>query len=96
MPMLDATDVADLSDIFTTAQTPLSLVLYRYNDATALWDAQTAQSVQVALAGRQPNTSDVPGTATLQAPLTFYKDAPFNVTVGDTFAYEGRHDHASL
>lgn len=89
MPMLDATDVADLRTVFTDAQTDYALVLYRYNNGSGLWDELTAQNVQVALAARQAISSHMPGIQTLESPLTFYREAPFNVVVGDTFAYDG-------
>lgn len=88
MPMLNAADVADLLDIFTDAQEPTSLTLYRYNQNSTQDDAIT-YDVQVTYPGQQPRHGGLIGTETTLAPVRFYREAPFDVYVGDMFNLDG-------
>jgi hypothetical protein len=88
MPMLTAADVADLRAEFTDAQTDHSLVLRRPND-DGTKTTLPPQLVQVAYAGRQPMATHLPGTAGTLSGLTFYRESPFNVRVGDRFTLDG-------
>jgi hypothetical protein len=90
MPMLTAADVADLRDMFTDAQVDHSLTLKRYNQNTDQYDTITVQGVQIAYPARQPRTGGVIGTEQSLVPVTLYREAPFDVYVGDTFSLDGR------
>ena len=89
MPMLTAADVADLTAVAMDAQTDHNLVLRRYaNDGTKTTLA--AQAVQVSYESRrQPRDTSMPGTAGSLSGLTFYREAPFDVQVGDRFVLDG-------
>ena len=88
MPMLTAADVADLRGVFVDAQTDHSLVLAR-SDGAGGYTTIAAQDVQVAYAARQPGQGPLVGTEQTLTPLTFYRESPFNVQVGDRFELDG-------
>jgi hypothetical protein len=89
MPMLNTADVADLRAEFTDAQTDHSLVLRRPND-DGTKTTLAPQLVQVAYAqGVRLLTGGLLGTSQSLSAMVFYREAPFNVRVGDKFSYEG-------
>lgn len=89
MPMFSLDDQAQLLAVFTDAQTDTSLTLYRYNEGSGAYDAIPAQGVQVAYAARQTQFGGVQNVEASLAGLTFYREAPFDVRVGDTFSLDG-------
>lgn len=88
MPILTTSDVADLRAEFTDAQIDHSLILRRYGTDGAK-TTLAAQDVQVSYAQRQPNMGSLPGTAQSLTPMAFYREAPFDVRVGDRFTLDG-------
>lgn len=90
MPMLTAADVADLRVEFTDAQVDHSLTLKRYNQNTDQEDTITVQNVQVAYPTRQAQNAALTGTEQARVPVTLYREAPFDVYVGDKFSLDGR------
>jgi hypothetical protein len=89
MPMLTASDVADLLDIATDAQADHSLILYRpHSDGSGTTIA--AQDVQVVYtSGRQARAQIQPGVGETLDDVTFYRESPFNVRKGDQFELDG-------
>jgi hypothetical protein len=88
MPMLTPADVAELTAVAMDAQTDHSLVLAR-SDGAGGYTALPAQLVQVVYAARQPQPGSLPGTAQTLSGLTFMREAPFDVRVGDRFELDG-------
>ena len=88
MAILTTADVADLRTEFTDAQVDHSLVLYR-NDGTGTYPALPAQNVQVMYANRMPQLDSQPGIVQTLSGLSFYREAPFDVKVGDAFMLDG-------
>jgi hypothetical protein len=86
--MLTAADTAALRDLFVEAQEDHALVLAR-SDGAGGYTTITAQDVQVAYAARQPQSGVLTGTAQTLSGLTFYRESPFNVQVGDLFELDG-------
>ena len=89
MPMLTAADVADLLSLAANAQPDHSLILNRpHSDGSATLIA--AQDVQVVYSSlRQARASSMPGTVQTLDDVTFYRESPFNVRVGDQFQLDG-------
>lgn len=92
--MLSAADVADLRTEFVEAQEDTSLVLYRLNESTQAYDAIAAQDVQIAYPARQARPGLSPGAVATFADVTFYREAPFDVRVGDAFSLDGHKSGA--
>lgn len=89
MPMLTADDVADLRAEFTDAQTDHQLILRRF-DASGAKTTLAAQAVQVSYESRrQPAQGGLIGTTQSLSGLTFYRESPFDVQVGDRFSLDG-------
>jgi hypothetical protein len=89
MAMLTAADVADLTAIAMDAQTDHSLVLAR-SDGAGGYTSLPAQAVQVVYESRrQPANTAMPGVAQSLSGLTFLREAPFDVRVGDRFELDG-------
>lgn len=90
MSMLDAVDVADLTDVLATAQTPTALVLTRYNQNSDQYDALPAQGVQVRWnAERQTRAGGLTGTEKADSGVWFMRPQPFDCMVGDSFDLSG-------
>ena len=87
--MLSAADKRDLIAVFTEAQEDTSLVLYRLNDSTGAYDPLPAQEVQVAYPARQARPGASQGAVATLADVSFYREAPFDVRVGDAFSLDG-------
>lgn len=86
MPMLTATDIADLLALANDAQPAHSLVLYRPSTGTTI----AAQNVQVVYtAQRQERGTSTPGIDETRDDIAFYKAAPFDVKKGDQFEFDG-------
>lgn len=85
MPMLTATDIADLLALATDAQPAHSLVLYRPATQTTI----AAQNVQVVYPGTQPRIGGMIGVDETRDDVAFYKAAPFDVKKGDQFEFDG-------
>jgi hypothetical protein len=89
MPMLTAADVADLLGIHTDAQPDTSLVLYR-PDGSGGYTELPAQGVQVSYTTRrQIQTGGIVGTEQALADVTFHRESPFDVRIGDEFFLDG-------
>lgn len=88
--MLTAADVTDLRTEFVEAQEDFTLVLYRLNESTQAYDPITAQDVQIAYPQRtRPQSGQSQGAVASMADVTFYRESPFDVLVGDTFGLDG-------
>ena len=88
--MLNTRDVAALVNVFTEAQEDSRLVLYRLNEGSGEYAPLAAQDVQVAYPSRrQVQATGTQGAVATMADVAFYREAPFDVRVGDAFSIDG-------
>ena len=94
--MLNARDVAALTSVHTEAQEDTSLVLYRLNEGSGAYEALAAQEVQVVYPARQPRPGATQGATANLADVSFHRETPFDVRVGDAFALDGHKGGAII
>lgn len=89
MSILTAADITDLTALAAEAQPDHSLILYR-DDGAGGTIAQAAQDVQIMYPARQARSGVGAGTVETLADVTFVRESPFNVQVGDWFELHGQ------
>ena len=89
MSILTAADIADLAGLAAEAQPDHSLILAR-SDGAGGYTTIPAQDVQVMYPARQARAAVGAGAVETLADVTFLRESPFNVQVGDRFELNGQ------
>ena len=90
MSILTAADIADLAGLAAEAQPDHSLILYR-SDGAGGANPLPAQDVQIMYADRRSRPAAGAAVNETMADITFLRESPFDVQVGDYFSLQNQH-----